>query len=49
MKDLFGNVTPTTPAEILANAPEEPCAENAVLLAFSGGNDSRTLAHVVKP
>lgn len=48
MKNLFGETIPTTPSEILNNAPLQPCSENGVLLAFSGGNDSRVLAHVVK-
>lgn len=48
MKNLLGQHIPTTPEEILLAAPYKPCAENAALLAFSGGNDSRTLAHVVK-
>jgi 3'-phosphoadenosine 5'-phosphosulfate sulfotransferase (PAPS reductase)/FAD synthetase len=47
--NLFGEVVPMTPVEILEHAPTKPCRETAVLLAFSGGNDSRTLAHVVKP
>ena len=37
-----------TPYEILDSTPLKPCS-GTVLLAFSGGNDSRTLAHVVKP
>lgn len=38
---------PITPREIIHNAPYRPCA-SPVLLAFSGGNDSRALAHVMK-
>lgn len=49
MKNLLGEFIPTTPEEILENAPYAPCSPDAVLLAFSTGNDSRTLAHVVKP
>lgn len=49
IENLFGEKIPTTPQEILKAAPDEPNSSNAVLLAFSGGNDSRTLAHVVKP
>lgn len=48
MYNLLGEFIPTTPVEILENAPQKPNAPNAVLLAFSGGNDSRTLSHVVK-
>ncbi len=48
MKNLFGEFIPTTANEILDNAPYRPCGNNAVLIAFSGGNDSRTMAHVVK-
>ena len=48
MKNLFGKAIPTTPTEILDNVPVKPCSEAAVLLAFSGGNDSRALAHVAK-
>jgi 3'-phosphoadenosine 5'-phosphosulfate sulfotransferase (PAPS reductase)/FAD synthetase len=47
-KNLFGEVVPTTPFEILDYAPLKPCANDAVLLAFSGGNDSRALAIAVK-
>jgi len=46
-QDLFGNRQPTTVREILAAAPYKPC-NNHALLAFSGGNDSRAMAHVVK-
>ena len=49
MKNIFNETVPTTPHEILDNAPLRPCGPNAVLLAFSGGNDSRTMAHLVKP
>jgi tRNA(Ile)-lysidine synthase TilS/MesJ len=47
MKDIFGNGIPTKPKEIIDNTPLLPCGDT-VLLAFSGGNDSRTLAHVAK-
>lgn len=46
--NLFNEQTPSTPKEIIESAPNKP-ANNVVLLAFSGGNDSRTLAHVMKP
>lgn len=49
MEDLFKNRVPTTPAEIIEDLPLKPAAPNSLLLAFSGGNDSRTLAHVMKP
>lgn len=47
--NLLGETIPTQANEILDNAPDTPNSKTAVLLAFSGGNDSRTLAHVVKP
>lgn len=48
MKNLLGDKVPITPGEIIKNAPLQPCGET-VLLAFSGGNDSRALAHVMRP
>ena len=48
MKNLLGETIPTTPEAIIKNAPLQPCGDT-VLLAFSGGNDSRVLAHVIKP
>lgn len=48
MRDLFDEFIPQTPREILENAPMLPCTDTGVLLAFSGGNDSRCLAHVCK-
>lgn len=48
MNTLFNEYLPVSVAEILQHAPELPNNKNAVLLAFSGGNDSRVLAHVVK-
>lgn len=48
MKNLLGEKLPVTPEEIIKNAPLQPCGDT-VLLAFSGGNDSRVLAHVMKP
>lgn len=47
MKNLLNEFVPTTPAEILQHAPFLPCNER-ILVAFSGGNDSRGLAHVAK-
>lgn len=46
--NLFNEIVPVTPHEILEHCPTRPHAQNAALLAFSGGNDSRCLAHVVK-
>lgn len=48
MKNLFDEKIPTAPIEIIESAPLKPCG-NTVILAFSGGNDSRALAHVMKP
>ncbi len=46
--DLFGNEIKTpSPSDILRDAPLAPCKDH-ILIAFSGGNDSRALAHVVK-
>lgn len=47
MQNLLGEFIPTSPQEIIDNAPLRPCSK-PILLAFSGGNDSRTLAHVMK-
>jgi 3'-phosphoadenosine 5'-phosphosulfate sulfotransferase (PAPS reductase)/FAD synthetase len=47
MKNLLGEFIPTTPQQIIDRAPLRPCS-TPVLLAFSGGNDSRVLAHVMK-
>lgn len=47
MRNLFGETISTTIDEILDNAPLKPCGENAVLIAFSGGNDSRCMTYAV--
>lgn len=43
MKNLFGEKVPHTAIEILKAIPQ---LSDVVLVAFSGGNDSRVLAHV---
>ncbi|MGB4950986.1 MAG: phosphoadenosine phosphosulfate reductase family protein [Rhizobiaceae bacterium] len=45
MKNLFGEYTPYTETEILSGIEQ---LSPVVLVAFSGGNDSRVLAHVAK-
>ena len=47
MLNLFGDDTTKTPEQIFTEAPALPCTAT-ILLAFSGGNDSRCLAHVTK-
>jgi tRNA(Ile)-lysidine synthase TilS/MesJ len=47
MKNLLGEKLPIIPDEIIKNAPLKPCGKT-ILLAFSGGNDSRVLAYVIK-
>lgn len=47
MKNLLNETIPTIPEEIIDNAPCKP-AGGKVLVAFSGGNDSRVMAHVIK-
>jgi 3'-phosphoadenosine 5'-phosphosulfate sulfotransferase (PAPS reductase)/FAD synthetase len=48
MHNLFGEFIPQTVEEILQHAPLAPCRPTAVLIAFSGGNDSRVMAHRCK-
>lgn len=47
MKNLLGEIVPETPSEIIKHSPLKP-AGSKVLIAFSGGNDSRAMAHVIK-
>lgn len=47
MRNVFGEKIPTLPSEIIEYSPLKPCGAK-ILIAFSGGNDSRVMAHVIR-